>query len=110
MSQLTSSSATSPLGNISRFTYSLVCYLLSVASLIYFILFVNDLLLAKTVNSVTSIEFSFSTFSINLLALSLFALQHSIMARQRFKDWLTHIFTPIWSERPIVWQPQPSYC
>ena len=79
---------------IARFIYSLLCYVLSVASLIYFILFVNDLVLSKTVNSVTTNQTTIAAILINIFALSLFAIQHSVMARQHFKHWLTQYIHP----------------
>ncbi|MFT5717820.1 MAG: protein-S-isoprenylcysteine O-methyltransferase Ste14 [Oleiphilaceae bacterium] len=80
--------------NILRFVYSLFCYAVGVASLLYFIAFVNDLYLPKTVNTLSEIPSVPVAILINLFALSLFGLQHSIMARRTFKHWLTRFIHP----------------
>lgn len=83
-----------PIKNILRFFYSLTCYSAGVASLIYFIAFVNDLYLPKTVNTISEINSISAAILINLFALSLFGLQHSIMARGAFKHWLALFIHP----------------
>lgn len=80
--------------NIFYFIYSLICYAAGVASLIYFILFVNDLLLRKTVNTVVETNSVPVAILINLFAVSLFGLQHSVMARGAFKHWLVRFIHP----------------
>jgi methanethiol S-methyltransferase len=79
---------------ILRFAYSLICYAAGVASLIYLILFVNDLFIGKTVNTLVDTHSWLDALLINLFALSLFGLQHSIMARRSFKLWLTRFIHP----------------
>jgi protein-S-isoprenylcysteine O-methyltransferase Ste14 len=78
------------------FIYSLICYGAGVASLIVFILFVNDLWLPKTVN--TLVKSSSSSLAdvimFNTVALLLFGLQHSVMARPAFKRWFTRFIDP----------------
>lgn len=63
-----------------RFIYSLIYYDAGVASLIYFILFVNDLWLPKSLNSLEHTSSSATVIMINTVALLIFGLQHSIMA------------------------------
>ncbi len=77
-----------------RFIYSLLCYAAGVASLVYFILFVSDFLLGKTVNSIGKDVNLLRAFTIDLLLLTLFGLQHSVMARGTFKRWLTRFVHP----------------
>lgn len=77
-----------------RFSYSLVCYFLAVGSLVYFILFVNDLWLENTVNSIGSGTDVLHAVVINLFAIGLFGIQHSVMARQSFKEWLAKFLDP----------------
>ncbi|MGX5173283.1 methyltransferase family protein [Aliikangiella sp. IMCC44653] len=77
-----------------RFIYSVICYSTGVASLIIFILFVSDWLLPKTVNTMSVNGSLLNAVLINLLALSLFGLQHSLMARRSFKLWLTRFIHP----------------
>lgn len=76
------------------FIYSVICYGAGVASLVYFILFVNDLWLPQTVNTLDHSSSLMSIFIINTFALMLFGLQHSIMARAGFKRWLTSFIDP----------------
>ena len=76
------------------FIYSLMCYCAGIASLIYFILFVGDLWLPQTVNSIEPSASWVTVFVANTFALLLFGLQHSIMARPHFKRWLTRFIDP----------------
>lgn len=76
------------------FMYSLICYGAGVASLIVFILFVNDLWLPKTVNTIVPSSFLVYTIMINTVALLLFGIQHSVMARPAFKRWFTRFIDP----------------
>ena len=76
------------------FVYSLICYGAGVASLIYFILFVNDLWLPQTVNTVGQSHSIITVIIINVFALLLFGLQHSVTARPSFKRWLTRLIDP----------------
>ena len=74
--------------------YALFCYATSVASLVYFILFVNDLLLPATVNVPSSNSSILKALSVNLFALSLFGIQHTVMARKPFKKALNRFINP----------------
>jgi protein-S-isoprenylcysteine O-methyltransferase Ste14 len=76
------------------FIYSLIGYAAGVASLIYFILFVNDLWMPHTVNSIVPFASLVTVIVINTFALLLFGLQHSVMARSSFKRWLTRFIDP----------------
>lgn len=62
--------------------------------MIYFILFVSDVWLVQTVNSVTQSVSFVSVVIVNVFALLLFGLQHSIMARPSFKRWLVKVIDP----------------
>lgn len=74
--------------------YALLCYALSVVSLLYFALFVNGLLIASTVNAPISDGSLVQALCTNLFALSLFAVQHSVMARKSFKQTLYRFISP----------------
>lgn len=76
------------------FVYSLICYAAGVASLMYFILFVNDLGLPQTVNSIEQSPSLAAVITINIFALLLFGIQHSVMARPAFKRWFTRFIDP----------------
>ena len=68
-----------------------ISYVIFFATFLYSIGFVGDLIVPKTINTGES---GSNAPIINLLLLSVFALQHSIMARPGFKKWLTTIFSP----------------
>ncbi len=78
------------------FIYSLICYGAGVASLIYFILFVSDVWLLNTVNTILPSPSPSLAYVImmNTLALILFGMQHSVMARPAFKRWFTGFIDP----------------
>ena len=76
------------------FIYSLICYGAGVASLIYFILFANDLWLPKTVNTIVPSATLANVIMFNTVALLLFGIQHSVMARPAFKRWFTRFIDP----------------
>jgi protein-S-isoprenylcysteine O-methyltransferase Ste14 len=80
--------------NLLRFVYSLFCYVAGVASLLYFIGFVNNYIPDHSVNSIKPFQSIPFAIIINLFVLSLFAIQHSVMARKSFKVWLTQRIHP----------------
>jgi protein-S-isoprenylcysteine O-methyltransferase Ste14 len=78
------------MGAIFSFLYGLFSYAACLGALLYLIGFSGDLLVPKSVDSGTSATL-FEALSINVLLLSLFAVQHSVMARQAFKRAWTRI-------------------
>ncbi|MFT4537227.1 MAG: protein-S-isoprenylcysteine O-methyltransferase Ste14 [Saprospiraceae bacterium] len=77
--------------------YGGLAYVIFLFAFLYSIGFVGNFFVPKSIDSSSEIGISTSIF-INLLLLSVFALQHSIMARPRFKKWFTTIISPA-SER-----------
>jgi protein-S-isoprenylcysteine O-methyltransferase Ste14 len=75
------------------FLYGALSYLVFFVSFLYAVGFVGNLLVPKGVDSGTESGFVESII-INLLLLSLFAVQHTIMARPSFKKWWTTIVSP----------------
>jgi protein-S-isoprenylcysteine O-methyltransferase Ste14 len=75
--------------------YGLLAYLLFFVAFVYAIGFVAGVGVPKGVNDGTIVLVS-RAILIDLLLLSLFAVQHNVMARPRFKEWWTR-FVP----RPI---------
>ena len=67
--------------------YGIVAYLMFFGVFIYSVLFVGNLWITRTLDSDPNMA-TVSALGIDLLLLTLFAMQHSGMARPRFKDWM----------------------
>jgi len=74
-----------------------VAYLIFVASFLYSVGFVGNLFLPATIDR-GRISPPIQAVGIDLALLSLFAVQHSVMARPSFKRWWTR-FIPVSIER-----------
>jgi protein-S-isoprenylcysteine O-methyltransferase Ste14 len=79
------------------FLYGLVSYVAAFVSLLYAIGFVSGLVVPKTIDTGAAVPIA-EAFIIDLLLMSVFAVQHSVMARQGFKQWWTQ-FVPKSVER-----------
>jgi protein-S-isoprenylcysteine O-methyltransferase Ste14 len=77
--------------------YGSVAYLAGFLALVYAIGFLSGFPVPKTINSGVA-SATGTSIIINLLLLTLFALQHSIMARPAFKKWWTQ-YIPEYLER-----------
>jgi methanethiol S-methyltransferase len=75
------------------FIYGLVAYIFFGATFIYLIGFVGSILVPKTIDSLdySQAASNVSAILIDTFMLSLFGLQHSVMARPKFKEWWTKI-------------------
>lgn len=100
--------------------YGIIAYLIFLGSFLYAIGFVGALVVPKTIDYQAT-GTSFSSVLINLSVLSLFAVQHSVMARPAFKRWWTRIIHPAIERSTYVlassavlillfwlWQPLPT--
>jgi len=72
------------------FIYGIVSYALGVASLLYLICFVSNMVVPKTIDS-APVGAALPAVLVDLILVGLFALQHSIMARPAFKERWTRI-------------------
>jgi methanethiol S-methyltransferase len=105
------------MGKLFAFLYGIVAYLAFFVVILYSIGFVTGLGVPKTIDSGT-VGPPLQAIIVNLLLMSLFAIQHSVMARPQFKKWWTQ-FVPASVERStyvlfanvalalLLWQWQP---
>jgi methanethiol S-methyltransferase len=112
------------MGRIIAFLYGLAAYVLFFVTFLYAAAFVSGLVVPKTIDTGTVVPMA-EALVVDLLLMSVFAIQHSVMARKRFKQWWTQfvpksverstyvLFTNLalillfWQWRPIptvVWQ------
>jgi hypothetical protein len=66
------------------FLYGIAAYLVFLVTILYAIGFIMGLVVPKTIDTGTDSS-AVEALVINLLLMALFAVQHSVMARQRFK-------------------------
>jgi protein-S-isoprenylcysteine O-methyltransferase Ste14 len=81
------------MGGIASVLYGAFAYLLFLGTILYAIAFVGDLPVPKTIDSGEAGSPAMAVL-INILLLTLFAVQHSVMARPAFKRWWTRFVPP----------------
>ena len=72
------------------FVYSIICYLVGFASLLFWILSISHLIPEISIDRSPEIPFFYAILK-NIGLVLLFAVPHSIMARKSFKNWITKV-------------------
>jgi methanethiol S-methyltransferase len=85
------------MGRFIAFLYGLASYVVFFVTILYAIGFVSGLVVPKTIDSGAVVPIA-EALIVNLLLMSIFAIQHSVMARKQFKQWWTK-FVPVPVER-----------
>jgi protein-S-isoprenylcysteine O-methyltransferase Ste14 len=108
------------MGRLIAFVYGLASYVVFFVTFLYAIGFVSDLVVPKTIDGGAMGPMTAAVI-VNLLLMSVFAIQHSVMARPQFKRWWTR-FVPKSVERSTYvllaslalvllfwqWRPMPA--
>jgi protein-S-isoprenylcysteine O-methyltransferase Ste14 len=81
------------MGPILALAYGVAAYFVFLCTFLYAIGFVSGVVVPKTVDTGPAGPIG-EALVINVLLLSLFAVQHSVMARKPFKRWLTQFVPP----------------
>jgi protein-S-isoprenylcysteine O-methyltransferase Ste14 len=87
----------SQVARLAAFLYGSICYAIFFVTFLYACGFVGNFLVPRSIDSAPAISLGHSLL-INTALLGIFGIQHSVMARQSFKNWWTR-FVPKSVER-----------
>ena len=77
-----------PIARMIAFLYGIIAYFVFFVTFLYAIGFVAGMAVPKTIDS-GAVGPAMEAAIVNLILMSLFAVQHSVMARRQFKEWWT---------------------
>jgi methanethiol S-methyltransferase len=78
-----------------KFVYAIFTYAITAIALVCFVLFFENIYLQQTTSTTTAGENEVWQMIVwNIALISLFGLQHSIMARDWFKKWIASVLPP----------------
>jgi methanethiol S-methyltransferase len=108
------------IGRFAALLYGTAAYLVFSIVFLYAIGFVEGLVVSKTIDTGTAAPIA-QALLVNLVLMSIFAIQHSVMARPRFKRWWTKFVPPAVERSTYVllaslalafllwqWRPMPA--